>query len=122
MDNEAYQLVESDIIAAVANSLTGFLRHTLGVLREIEGMVKRPLHEQFELIFGTSTGAIIAALLALGKSVKEISDLYEEHAPTVMQKRGRAEKSNDLQRRCRPHFPIGSGSCRCKRRSCSHGR
>jgi predicted acylesterase/phospholipase RssA len=67
------------------------------VLREIEGMVKRPLHEQFDLIFGTSTGAIIAALLALGKSIKEISDLYEKHVPTVMQKRRRAEKSAALQ-------------------------
>src|SRR5258707_11112278 len=71
--------------------------YTLGVLREIEGMVKRPLHEQFDLIFGTSTGAIIAALLALGKTIKEISDLYEEHVPTVMQKKGRAEKSAALQ-------------------------
>jgi len=71
--------------------------YTLGVLREIQGMVKRPLHEQFDLIFGTSTGAIIAALVALGKGVKEISDLYERHVPTVMQKRGRAEKSAALQ-------------------------
>ena len=35
--------------------------YTLGVLREIEGMIKCPLHERFDLIFGTSTGAIIAA-------------------------------------------------------------
>jgi patatin-like phospholipase/acyl hydrolase len=70
--------------------------YTLGVLREIEGMVKCPLHEKFDLIFGTSTGAIIAALLALGKSVKEISDLYEKHVPTVMQKKGRTEKSAAL--------------------------
>ena len=55
--------------------------YTLGVLREIEGMIKCPLHERFDLIFGTSTGAIIAALLALGKSVKEIGDLYEKHVP-----------------------------------------
>lgn len=40
--------------------------YTLGVLREIEGLVKQPLCERFDLIFGTSTGAIIAALLALG--------------------------------------------------------
>jgi len=66
--------------------------YTLGVLREIEGMVQCPLHEKFDLIFGTSTGAIIAALLALGKSVKEISDLYEKHVPAVMQKKNRAEK------------------------------
>src|ERR1700749_2868580 len=67
--------------------------YTLGVLREIEGMIKRPLYERFDLIFGTSTGAIIAALLALGKSVKEISELYEAHVPTVMQKKSRHEKS-----------------------------
>jgi len=42
---------------------------------------------------GTSTGGIIAALLALGRSVKEINDLYEKHVPIVMQKKGRHEKS-----------------------------
>lgn len=70
--------------------------YSLGVLREIEGMVECPLHEKFNLIFGTSTGAIIAALLSLGKSVNEISDLYERHVPTVMQKRKRADKSAAL--------------------------
>ena len=65
--------------------------YTLGVLREIEGMIRCPLHERFDLIFGTSTG--IAALIALGKSVKEISDLYEDHVPTVMKKKSRHEKS-----------------------------
>jgi predicted acylesterase/phospholipase RssA len=70
--------------------------YTLGVLREIEGMAKGPLFEKFDLIFGTSTGAIIAALLALGKPVKEISDLYEAHVPKVMQRKGRAEKSAAL--------------------------
>jgi patatin-like phospholipase/acyl hydrolase len=67
--------------------------YTLGVLREIEGMVKCPLHEKFDLIFGTSTGGIIAALLALGRSVKEISELYEQHVPAVMQRKSRREKS-----------------------------
>jgi uncharacterized protein len=70
--------------------------YTLGVLREIEGMIKCPLHEKFDLIFGTSTGAIIAALLSLGMSVQEISDLYEKYVPAVMQKKGRTEKSTAL--------------------------
>jgi len=72
--------------------------YTLGVLREIEGMIKCPLHEKFDLIFGTSTGAIIAALLALGKSVEEISDLYEENVPKVMQKTNRTDKSAALKK------------------------
>jgi patatin-like phospholipase/acyl hydrolase len=38
--------------------------YTLGVLKEIEAMLGEPLWERFDLIFGTSTGAIIAALLA----------------------------------------------------------
>jgi Patatin-like phospholipase len=45
----------------------------------------RPLFERIELIFGTSTGAIIAALLALGRSTAEIHALYRKHVPTVMQ-------------------------------------
>jgi len=31
-----------------------------------EGMMKCPLYKRFDLVFGTSTGAIIAALIALG--------------------------------------------------------
>jgi len=67
--------------------------YTLGVLREIEGLIQRPLCERFDLIFGTSTGAIIAALLGLGKTVKEISALYEEHVPTVMREKSPTAKS-----------------------------
>ncbi|MBB4375100.1 putative acylesterase/phospholipase RssA [Bradyrhizobium sp. cir1] len=70
--------------------------YTLGVLREIEGMLGCRLHEKFDLIFGTSTGAIIAALLALGRSVAEISNLYEEHVPTVMKRKSRSDKSAAL--------------------------
>ncbi|WMT75393.1 patatin-like phospholipase family protein [Bradyrhizobium sp. Ash2021] len=70
--------------------------YTLGVLREIEGLINCRIHERFDLIFGTSTGAIIAALLALGKTVKEISDLYEKHVPTIMQKKSAAGKSQAL--------------------------
>ena len=68
--------------------------YTLGVLREIEGMVKCPLHEKFDFIFGTSTGAIIASLLALGRGVEDIIDLYEQHVPTVMRQKGSRNKSN----------------------------
>lgn len=67
--------------------------YTLGVLRQIEGMIGVRLHERFDLIFGTSTGSIIAALLSLGHSVDEIHELYKEHVVTIMKKRSRADKS-----------------------------
>src|ERR1700727_1057225 len=70
--------------------------YTLGVLREVEGLLKCRLHERFDLIFGTSTGAIIAALLSLGHSVQDISVLYENHVPTVMKRKWRSEKSAAL--------------------------
>ena len=46
--------------------------YTLGALKEIEALVGCRLCEKFNLIYGTSTGAIIAALLGLGKSADEI--------------------------------------------------
>ncbi len=58
--------------------------YTLGVLKEIEGMLKCPLYKRFDLVFGTSTGAIIASLIALGYEVEEIHKLYKEHVPKVM--------------------------------------
>src|SRR5216684_1370165 len=70
--------------------------YTLGVLREIEGMIKCPLFERFDLIFGTSTGSIIAALLALGNTVDAIHDLYKQHVPAIMQHRSAASRSRAL--------------------------
>jgi patatin-like phospholipase/acyl hydrolase len=70
--------------------------YTLGVLREIEGLIQCRMHERFDLIFGTSTGGIIAALLALGHSVDEIHTLYKEHVPRGMQKKSASEKSKAL--------------------------
>lgn len=58
--------------------------YTLGVLFELEGMLKRPLHQCFDLVFGTSTGAIIAALIALGHDVEQIHKLYKTHVPDIM--------------------------------------
>jgi patatin-like phospholipase/acyl hydrolase len=38
--------------------------YTLGVLKEIEAMIGGPLHQKFDLVFGTSTGAIITSTLS----------------------------------------------------------
>ncbi|MCA1382715.1 patatin-like phospholipase family protein [Bradyrhizobium sp. BRP23] len=58
--------------------------YTLGALKEIEGMLGCRIYERFDLIYGTSTGAIIAALLGLGRSVDEVEALYRKHVVSIM--------------------------------------
>jgi uncharacterized protein len=72
--------------------------YTLGVLKEIEALAGKPLCEQFDLVFGTSTGAIIAALVALGSPVDEIHRLYREYVPVVMKRWTPSGKSKALER------------------------
>jgi uncharacterized protein len=72
--------------------------YTLGVLKEIEAMVRCPLHQKFDLVFGTSTGAIIASLIALGHGVDSILDLYRTHVPTVMSEKTAPARSRALRK------------------------
>lgn len=59
-----------------------FLERLELVLKEVEGRDVR-LCDYFDLIGGTSTGAIIAAGLASGFSAAEIRDFYQALAPRV---------------------------------------
>lgn len=70
--------------------------YTLGILREIEAMLGAPLCDRFDLIFGTSTGSIIAALLAIGRTVEDVHVLYREHVPEIMRAKTPAAKSEKL--------------------------
>lgn len=70
--------------------------YTLGVLKEIEAMIGCPLWQKFDLVFGTSTGAIIAALICIGKPVDEIHELYKEHVPKIMKAKSAAHKTAAL--------------------------
>lgn len=70
--------------------------YTLGVLKEIEGMLGCPLYKCFNLVFGTSTGAIIASLIALGYEVDTIHDLYKKYVPSVMRASNARGKSEAL--------------------------
>lgn len=70
--------------------------YTLGVLKEIESLIGCPLHQKFGLVFGTSTGAIIASLIALGYSVDSILELYRKHVPTVMSQKTAPARSAAL--------------------------
>lgn len=54
----------------------GFLERIESILREREGNPKLLLCDYFDLIGGTSTGAIIAGGLSIGMTASEIKDLY----------------------------------------------
>ena len=72
--------------------------YTLGVLKEIEAMIGCPLYQKFNLIFGVSTGAIIASLIALGYSVDSILSLYRNYVPDVMSKSTSSARSLALKK------------------------
>jgi len=78
------------ILALDGGGIRGLL--SLGYLKRIEELLQARhgkefrLCDYFDLVGGTSTGAIIAAGLALGRSVGELQKLYQELAYEVFQK------------------------------------
>ena len=72
--------------------------YSLGVLKEMERHVGSPLSKYFSLVYGTSTGSIIAALIALGWKIDDIYDLYLEHIPKIMGQKSSHCKSKQLER------------------------
>lgn len=70
--------------------------YSLGVLSELQKYLGSNLCEHFNLIYGTSTGSIIAALIAIGKPVDDITKLYMKLIPDVMSNKLPSSKSNHL--------------------------
>jgi hypothetical protein len=53
------------------------------ILERVEEKIGKPLNEYFDLIAGTSTGSILAASLVLGKSPKELIEIYEKRGEEI---------------------------------------
>lgn len=70
--------------------------YTLGVLSELEKALDKKIHEHFDLIYGTSTGAIITAMLGLGYPITDIKVKYQELVPKIMSVSGQKNKSKKL--------------------------
>ncbi len=71
----------------------------LGYLQQIEKIIRNQLKndnatlsDYFDLIGGTSTGALIAAQLAMGFEVKEVRKNYQKLGPIVFSKKTRIAK------------------------------
>jgi patatin-like phospholipase/acyl hydrolase len=87
-------LTPKRILALDGGGIRGAL--TLGYLKQIETLLREKhgnpnllLCDYFDLIGGTSTGSIIAAALAVGKSVDEIQELYFELGGKIFGKKYR---------------------------------
>ena len=61
---------------------------SLQLLKKLEEIAGMPCCELFDMVGGTSTGGIIAGLIALGKKAAEIEDLYIRLVKQVFTKRG----------------------------------
>lgn len=70
--------------------------YSLGVLKELELRLGNPLYMHFGLIYGTSTGSIIASLIALGYSIIEIEKLYLSLIPKIMKCKTQSGKSRAM--------------------------
>jgi patatin-like phospholipase/acyl hydrolase len=108
MKNLTEHLAISDskrILALDGGGIRGAL--SLGILKNIENILKERfkekippadfrLHHYYDLIGGTSTGAIIASALAVGMSVDEIIEKYKELGTDIFKKGGWLDKIHDL--------------------------
>ena len=70
--------------------------YSLGFLREFEKLTNVELYKCFDLIYGTSTGSIITALISLGKSIDEIIEIYLSAIPDIMGAHRKKSRSNKL--------------------------
>jgi len=87
------------ILSLDGGGVRGYL--TIMILEKIEKHLnnndgtKKPLGEYFDLIAGTSTGAIIGGLLAIGKRAEEVRKLYENDIKEIFSDDMR-RKSSDI--------------------------
>ena len=75
------------ILSLSGGGMRGLL--TLAMLAEWERQSGRPIHEQVDLIAGTSTGAVMAAGFAVGMSAERmLREIYREALPRAFGRRG----------------------------------
>lgn len=76
---------EVNILSITGGGMRGLV--TLYEMKALEEKLKRPLNEYFDYIGGTSTGGIIASMLAFGFNIQQTINFYEKHGPKIFKKR-----------------------------------
>lgn len=82
MSSENKETKKFRILALDGGGIRGVV--TARILQEVQGLIgKQPLNEYFDLIAGTSTGAIVAAGLAIGKTPEELRQIYQKRGREI---------------------------------------
>lgn len=74
-----------NILSITGGGMRGLV--TLYEMRALEEKLDKPLHEYFDYIGGTSTGGIIASMIAFGFNVQQTINFYEKHGPKIFKKK-----------------------------------
>ncbi|MBW4555651.1 MAG: patatin-like phospholipase family protein [Trichormus sp. ATA11-4-KO1] len=75
------------ILSLDGGGIRGVVAATM--LAEIEKQINQPLNQYFDLIAGTSTGSILAAAIATGRSSQDIIDVYTQKSSIIFPYRSR---------------------------------
>lgn len=87
---QAFQKLNIDpqrraILCLDGGGMRGIL--TIQLLKALEATAGIPCHQLFDMVAGTSTGAIITGLIATGHTATEIEKMYEDLVTQVFDKR-----------------------------------
>jgi hypothetical protein len=88
--------VPRKMLALDGGGIRGML--TLSILKAIETQLGQKLGDYFDYIAGTSTGAIIASGLAIGKTVDQLIEFYETTGTAMFERTRYLERLNSLYR------------------------
>lgn len=97
MSNQKMKILSLDG-GGVRGYLTAMILENVEKQLNLRDGTNKPLGGYFDLIAGTSTGAIIAGLLAIGKSASEVRKIYEDDIKDIF--------SNEMKRNKFDFFPI----------------
>lgn len=96
MNNQKMKILSLDG-GGVRGYLTAMILENVEKQLNLRDRSNKPLGEYFDLIAGTSTGAIIAGLLAIGKNASEVRKIYEDDIKEIFSNEMKRNKFDFLE-------------------------